>query len=199
MKLDCLILAAGSASRFGGCKLLADWEGQPLIAATLKAARAVEVEKVKIVGGAFYSELLQVQPILNSINPNVELLEYRDWHLGMGHSLAFGIEQFPMENAVLILLGDQPLVSAQDLKNLYHSWCDTPEYISCASFANTFGVPAIFPAQFKTQLCVCSGDRGAKIILARYAQELKLVPMPNAEFDVDTPADLKELIVKNIV
>jgi molybdenum cofactor cytidylyltransferase len=192
MTLDCLILAAGSASRFGGCKLLADWQGQPLIAASIKAARAFKPEKIIIVAGAFYSRLKEAQLNLN----DVELLEFRDWQLGMGHSLAFGVSQLSNNNPVLILLGDQPLISAQNIESLYNAWRAQPMQIACASFANTFGVPAIFPARFKTELLACTGDRGAKMLLTRYADELIRVPMPTAEFDIDTPTDLDTLLLK---
>lgn len=199
LTLDALILAAGSASRFGGCKLLADWQGQPLIAASINAARTLKPEKIIIVTGAFHSQLKESPLIAAQLNTgNVELIEFRDWQLGMGHSLAFGVNQLPNNNPVLILLGDQPLISAQDLQNLYNAWCTQPTQIACASFANTLGVPAIFPARFKNELLACTGDRGAKILLARYADELIRVPMPSAEFDVDTPMDLDRLLLKNI-
>lgn len=192
LTLDILILAAGSASRFGGCKLLADWQGQPLITSSINAAHDLKSEKKIIVAGAFYSQLKKVQLNLN----DVELLEFRDWQLGMGHSLAFGVNQLPNNNAVLILLGDQPLISAQDLQNLYRAWCTQPTKIACAHFANTLGVPAIFPARFKTELLACTGDRGAKSLLMRYNHELIKVPMPSAEFDIDTPTDLDKLRLK---
>jgi molybdenum cofactor cytidylyltransferase len=203
VKLDCLILAAGSASRFGGCKLLADWQGQPLITASIKAARVLKPEKIIIVAGAFYSQLKEAQLkestlIAAQLNlGSVELIDFRDWQLGMGHSLAFGVSQLPNNNPVLILLGDQPLISAQDLKNLYSAWRAQPTKIACARFANTVGVPAIFPARFKTELLACTGDRGAKILLTRHVDELTLVPMPTAEFDIDTPTDLDTLLLKN--
>lgn len=191
LTLDCLILAAGSASRFGGCKLLADWQGQPLITASIKAALTLKPEKIIIVSGAFYSQLKEATLIEAPFNlDSVELIEFRDWQLGMGHSLAFGVSQLPNNNPVLILLGDQPLISAQDLQNLYKAWCTQPAQIACASFANTVGVPAIFPARFKTELLAFTGDRGAKNLLTRYADELTRVPMHTAEFDVDTQADL---------
>jgi molybdenum cofactor cytidylyltransferase len=199
MTLDVLILAAGSASRFGGCKLLADWQGQPLITANITAARILKPEKIIIVAGAFYSQLKESKLLEAQLNiDSVELIEFRDWPLGMGHSLAFGVNQLPNNNPVLILLGDQPLISAQDLQNLYNAWCTQPTKIACASFANTVGVPAIFPERFKTELLACTGDRGAKMLLTRYAVELIKVPMPNAEFDVDTPTDLEKLLLKNI-
>ena len=103
LTLDCLILAAGSASRFGGCKLLADWQGQPLITASIKVAHALKPEKMIIVAGAFYSQLKESKLIEAQLNlDGVELIEFRDWQLGMGHSLAFGVSQLSNNNPVLI-------------------------------------------------------------------------------------------------
>lgn len=211
--MDCLILAAGSASRFGGCKQLADWQGQPLLAASIATARALAPARIFVVGGAFYPQLSEALPKLAE-NPKtvtekkgatekikdipVELLEYRAWKLGIGNSLAFGIKHLQNSNPVLVLLGDQPLISVQDLRNLYRSWCKNPDKIACASFANTQGVPAIFPAQFKARLYECRGDRGAKDVLLHYADQVVPVAMPSAEFDVDTPAELVTYLKKAI-
>lgn len=201
--IDCLVLAAGSASRFGGCKQLADWQGQPLLANSIASARALDPARIFVIGGAFYSQLLQALPTLDTkpkkrTERAVELLEFRAWNLGVGNSLAFGVKQLQNSNPVLVLLGDQPLISAQDLRNLYHAWSNSPEKIACASFANTLGVPAIFPAQFKARLYECRGDRGAKNLLQRYTDQIIPVAMPSAEFDVDTPADLTTYLKKII-
>lgn len=206
--MDCLILAAGSASRFGGCKQLADWQGKPLLATSIATARTLEPERIFVVGGAFYPQLLQALPKLDAkpkktaekefTKSPVELLEYPAWKLGVGNSLAFGIKHLQNSNPVLVLLGDQPLISPQDLRNLYRSWCKNPDKIACASFANTRGVPAIFPARFKARLYECRGDRGAKDVLLRYADQVSPVPMPSAEFDVDTPAELTSYLKKVI-
>ncbi|HCS63814.1 MAG TPA: hypothetical protein DIW64_06835 [Cellvibrio sp.] len=206
--MDCLILAAGSASRFGGCKQLADWQGQPLLANSIATARTLEPARIFVVVGAFYPQLLQALPKLDAkpkklsekelTNSPVELLEFPAWKLGVGNSLAFGVKHLQSSNPVLVLLGDQPLISAQDLRNLYRSWCKNPNKIACASFANTLGVPAIFPARFKARLYECRGDRGAKNVLLRYADQVIPVPMPSAEFDVDTPAELTSYLKKVI-
>jgi molybdenum cofactor cytidylyltransferase len=200
--LDCLILAAGNASRFGGCKQLANWQGQPLLAACIAAARNLKPARIIVVGGAFYPQLLQALPALDTTNTcadkPIELLEFRAWDLGLGHSLAYGVKQLQNSNPVLVLLGDQPLISAQDLHNLYRIWRKNPGKIVCASFANTLGVPALFPAQFKARLYECRGDRGAKNVLLRYSKQVIPVAMPSAEFDVDTPADLTRILKKVI-
>lgn len=194
IKLDCLILAAGGSTRFGRCKLLAPWRGQPLIAAALNALSLLDIERIKIITGA-YPELIKAEFIPDATKARVELVEFKDWQLGMGHSLAFGVEQFPTQNALLVLLGDQPLINVEDLQNLYSAWNKSPEKIACASFANTIGVPAIFPPQFKNELRACKGDRGAKSVLSQHLQERVSVAMPNAEFDVDTPEDLNKLLI----
>ncbi|MEN0039596.1 MAG: nucleotidyltransferase family protein [Cellvibrio sp.] len=201
--IDCLVLAAGSASRFGGCKQLADWQGQPLLANSIASARALDPAQIFVIGGAFYSQLLQALPSLDRkpktrTERAVELLEFRAWNLGVGNSLAFGVKHLQNSNPVLVLLGDQPLISAQDLRNLYRAWSKNPDKIACASFADTLGVPAIFPAQFKARLYECRGDRGAKNLLQRYADQVVPVAMPSAEFDVDTPADLTTYLKKII-
>jgi molybdenum cofactor cytidylyltransferase len=201
--IDCLILAAGSASRFGGCKQLADWQGRPLLATSIATARTLEPAKIVVVGGAFYPQLLQAQPDLEakskrSTDRPIELLEFPAWKLGVGNSLAFGIKHLQNSNPVLVLLGDQPLISAQDVRNLYRTWRKSPDKIACASFTNTLGVPAIFPAQFKARLYECRGDRGAKNVLLRYTSQVVPVAMPSAEFDIDTPADLTTYLKKAI-
>lgn len=201
--IDCLILAAGNASRFGSCKQLADWNGQPLLATSIETARTLEPAHIFIVGGAFYPQLLQALPELEAKSKRptdrpIELLEFPAWNLGVGHSLAFGIKYLQNSNPVLVLLGDQPLISAQDLRNLYRIWHRNPDKIACASFANTLGVPAIFPAHFKARLYECRGDRGAKNLLLRYPNQVVPVAMPSAEFDIDTPADLTAFLKKAI-
>lgn len=206
--IDCLILAAGSASRFGGCKQLADWQGRPLLATSIATARTLEPARIFIVGGAFYPQLLQALPTLEAkpkkstakkiTDSPVELFEFPAWKLGVGNSLAFGIKHLQNSNPVLVLLGDQPLISSQDLRNLYRTWRKNPNKIACASFANTLGVPAIFPAHFKARLYECRGDRGAKNVLLRYVDQVVPVAMPSAEFDVDTPTDLTTYLKKVI-
>lgn len=203
LQIDCLILAAGNSSRFGSCKLLSDWKGQPLIASSIAAARKLNPARICVIGGAFYPELTQILSEFNAkpkrvTDCNIELLEYRAWDLGIGNSLAFGVKHLQNANPVLVMLGDQPLVSEQDLQRLYRQWREQPEKIACASFANTLGVPAIFPAIFKARLYECRGDRGAKNLLLSCPDQIVPVAMPSAEFDIDTPVDLKTYLKKII-
>lgn len=191
--VDCIILAAGAASRFGSCKLLAEFQGQPLIAQAIRAASAVNPVRLLVVSGAFHSQLLALQA--SHPLPDFELHYYRDWQSGMGSSLAFAVQQLPHSgNPLLVLLADQARVNAQDLQNLLAWQMRHPQQIVCASFAGTLGVPAIFPAHFTAHLLQCKGERGAKPLLYQHAEQVIAVDMPNAEFDIDTPADLRRYL-----
>ena len=196
MKLDCIILAAGAATRFGGNKLVADFHGQPLIARILNSVQALSPERIIVVSGAGH-EQLRAQSVfqLNNLAPSVELHYCPQWQGGMGHSLAFGVRLSNNLNPIMILLGDQPRIGAQELYSLWYRWCTQPSHIVSSRFANTLGVPAIFPASFKPSLCECSGDRGAKPLLFTYAQQVLAVDIPAAEYDVDTQDDLKRELI----
>jgi molybdenum cofactor cytidylyltransferase len=187
---DCVILAAGAASRFGSCKLLANYCGRPLMAYALDAVQALMPNKIILVTGA-HRELVEKYCNNLQIN-NLQIVYSENWQLGMGHSLASGVEALDNTNPLLIVLADQPRVSAKDLSGMLKLWKENQTQIICASFAGTVGVPAIFPAEFKAALKGCSGDRGAKQILLQHPDRVISVPMPSAEFDVDTPQDLSQ-------
>lgn len=193
MGLDCLILAAGASSRFGECKLLVDWRGKPLLASAIAAARSLIPDRIIIVTGAFHREITAHAELLIDVHqsPPAQLIRCSDWQLGMGHSLAYGVNQLVDDNAVLILLGDQPLVNDDDLRRLYTAWKTDSTRITCAAFAGTLGVPAIFPATTKPRLLQLKGERGAKGMLT--TANTCSVPMPNAALDIDTRADLIQL------
>lgn len=190
-ELDCLILAAGNSSRFGGCKLLADWQGRPLILNAIAAAQALRPRRLLMVTGAYHQQL---EPILRQLSePLLHWAFCPNWAEGMGASLAFGAAQLSGDNGLLIMLADQPLVTAADLQHLQNLWRRDPHKIVCSHFANTLSVPAIFPAQLKPELLTLRGDKGAKALFTAHADLLLSLPLATAEFDVDTPADLARL------
>lgn len=199
--LDCVLLAAGASRRFGACKLLEPWQGRPVIAWALSAARRIASGQLVVVTGAFDAELQAWANTEGSgaaeAAATAELWRCcTDWALGMGHSLAFGVEQLTSTNPVLILLGDQPLINHEELTGLYNTWSQTPDQIACALHEGVMSVPAIFPARYKAQLRTCEGDQGARSILRAERDSIVAVPMPSAAFDIDVPEDILQLSKK---
>jgi molybdenum cofactor cytidylyltransferase len=188
-ELHVIVLAAGAATRFGSPKQLAQLNGRPLL--HLAVARAVEVagQAVTVVLGANAAELA---PLLRHTPASVVI--NRDWAEGMGSSVRAGVARVPATaDAALLMLADQPAVTAQDLLRLVATWRRQPQCIVAAHYAGTTGVPAIFPREDFAALGALRGDAGARALLKRSGERLVRVPLQSAAIDIDTPEDLLKL------
>jgi molybdenum cofactor cytidylyltransferase len=184
-----IVLAAGASTRFGSPKQLVRLNGRPLL--HLAVARAVEVagQAVTVVLGANAAELA---PLLRHTPASVVI--NRDWAEGMGSSVRAGVARVPATaDATLLMLADQPAVTAQDLLRLVGTWRRQPQCIVAAHYSGTTGVPAIFPREDFAALCALRGDAGARALLKRGGERIVRVPLQSAAIDIDTPEDLLKL------
>ncbi|HEY6483600.1 MAG TPA: nucleotidyltransferase family protein [Steroidobacteraceae bacterium] len=184
-----VVLAAGASRRFGSPKQLVRLAGRPLLHMTL--ARAVDVagSAVVVVLGAHAAELA---PLLK--HSPAAVIVNRDWREGISSSIRAGIARLPSScGAALLLLADQPAITAEDLKRLIGSWRRQPNYIAAALHGSTLGSPAIFPRALFSELLGLRGDFGARNLLRRNPDRVVRVPMPSAAIDIDTPEDLLAL------
>jgi len=186
--LHVMLLAAGSSSRFGSPKQLADIAGQPMLARTLDTVLQLERRHpVTVVLGA---DVEQLAPLVRDASANVAFNP--DYAQGLASSIRAGLAQAPFDaRGALIALADQVAVTADDLRRLVSRWEQQPDHIVAALYEDTIGVPAIFPADLFRELAELQGDRGARAVLSRYPERVIGVPMPSAAQDIDTPADLR--------
>ena len=188
-QLHVVVLAAGSSSRLGQPKQLVKLGGRPALHIVVSNAVAVAGNAVTVVLGAHAQELTR----LLAHSP-ASVIVNRHWEEGMASSLRHGLSAVSSTaSAVLIMLGDQVAVSADDLKRLINAWKGHDTVIAASVYQGRFGVPAIFPQWCFTELKELRGDRGARLILERHAHRLAHVQMPNAAIDLDTPEDLAAL------
>jgi CTP:molybdopterin cytidylyltransferase MocA/xanthine/CO dehydrogenase XdhC/CoxF family maturation factor len=185
--LHVMLLAAGSSSRFGAPKQLADIAGRPMLARTLETVLQLRRRHaVTVVLGA-HAELLE--PLVRQASANAAFNP--DHAQGLASSIRVGLAHAPFDaRGALIALADQVAVTADDLRQLISRWEQQPDRIVAAQYADTVGVPAIFPADLFRELSELQGDRGARTVLSRHAERVIGVPMPSAALDIDTPADL---------
>lgn len=188
--LHVLVLAAGASTRLGQPKQLVKLGGRPALHIVVSNAVALAGNAVTVVLGAQAREmthLLAHSPASVVVN--------RHWEEGMGSSLRFGVGALPPAcDAVLVLLGDQVGVTADDLKRLASAWRGEESMIAASMYDQRVGVPAIFPRVCFSELSELRGDRGARIVLERNSYRLVRVPMANAAIDLDTPEDLAALV-----
>ena len=184
--LHVMLLAAGSSTRFGSPKQLADIAGRPMLARTLDTVLQLERRHpVTVVLGA---DVERLEPLVRNASANVAFNP--DHEQGMASSIRVGLSQAPFDaRGALIALADQVAVTAGDLRQLVSRWEQHPNRIVAAQYEDTIGVPAIFPADLFRELAELQGDRGARVLLSRYPERVIGVPMPSAAQDIDTPAD----------
>jgi molybdenum cofactor cytidylyltransferase len=184
--LHIVVLAAGASNRFGSPKQLARIDDVPMLRLVVCRALDVAGRLVSVVVGAHGAE---VSATLHDLP--VQLVTNNDWAEGMASSLRAGIRQLPAScTAALVLLGDQPGVTSDDLQRLVAAWQRSQCAITAAFYEDRLGAPAIFARSQFPALLALQGDQGARAVLRGAAQAIERVPMPNAARDVDTPADL---------
>lgn len=185
-----IILAAGRAMRMGEPKVLLRLGGRTLLAHVLAAAAASRCETVLVVAGPNPAEVRrEAEPFGARVVENPRYAE------GMGTSLAVGIAALPpaCEGAV-ILLGDQPRVSAAAIDRLITAHRETGKAMILSRYGDVAGAPALFGRALFTEASALTGDAGARRLAARHPDWVTEVPLAAEEaWDVDTPEDLERL------
>jgi CTP:molybdopterin cytidylyltransferase MocA len=100
-----LVLAAGEGRRFGGTKQLAELGGRPLLEHALAAVEGVS-PRVVVLGHA--AEEIRARVDLRGARPVV----CARWHEGQSASLRCGLDALAGTDEVLVVLGDQPGITA---------------------------------------------------------------------------------------
>ena len=184
-----IVLAAGSARRFGTTKQLATLRGQPLAARATRLAESVCGNRVVLVTGNDGARVAAAcAPLAGFITVNT------DYEAGLSGSIRAGIGAVrPVAAGALLVLADQPLVSTDDLMTLLAKWRRRPGAIVASSYAGTTGPPVIFPRKLFPELAALQGDRGARQVIDEHADLVERVECEAAAVDIDRPEDLERL------
>lgn len=186
--LAVVILAAGESRRLGQPKQLLVVDGLPLIRRSIHLATAAACGPVHVVLGAHRE---QIEPVL--VGEPIRVVTAADWRSGMAASLRAGIGSLPAGSAgALVMLADQIALTIDSLRRLQRAWQTDTQAIIASQYAGTSGVPTIFPARVYPQLMSLRGERGAQV-LVQEDPRLIVVPLPEAEEDLDRPVDLQRL------
>ena len=182
------ILAAGQASRFGANKLLQHWRDRPLLSYALEAASQVRPGNVFVVTGA---DAKSIAPVCESFA--ADTVFNPDFANGIGTSIASAARTCDGKaDGMLLLLGDQPLISTSHLGDLINRWNGDPHRICASRYSETLGPPVLFGSAYFQQLAELKGDGGARELIKDNDQVVAL-DFPAAAYDVDELADVSEL------
>ena len=185
-----VVLAAGNSVRFGATKLLALLDGRPLLQHVLDLAANVGLEPVVVVLGRDAAAVRQACTWRNEmviVNPGVDARLSDSVKLGLAQ-LALG----PAERAV-ILLADQPKLTANQLRTLVDAPRDPKRPIVVPRFGGEPGSPVLLERAAWQLAVELRGDLGMSQLFSARPNMVQYVPLPGTNPDVDTPADLERL------
>jgi molybdenum cofactor cytidylyltransferase len=180
-----LLLAAGSATRFGSDKLLHRLlHGVPI---AVQAARHLHAAVPRI----FAVVRPGADELARSLSDQCEIVVCENAAEGMGASLACAARAAGRADGYLVALADMPFVRASSIAAVRDALA------AGASLAAPYwrarrGHPVGISGAFFDQLLACKGDEGAKGLLRENEQRLVKIPVgdPGVLRDIDTPADL---------
>lgn len=185
MKLVSVVLAAGSARRFGSDKLSASFQGEPLVCHAIHAARAAPVGRVIVVAHPGL-ELASC----DDAGPPVDVV--RVTSVALSESLRAGLAAAGEVDGVFVFLGDMPLVPHDAAARLAERIGDS--YAAMPLHAGKPGHPVLLSSRAFGDVAMLKGDAGAgKLLRERDDVACEEWADPLVHADVDRPEDLDRL------
>lgn len=181
-----LLLAAGSATRFGSDKLQ---HALPHgVAIAVQAARHLRAEMPRVIavvrpGAAETARALAAE--------GCEVVVCEKAAEGMGASLACAARAAGAADGYLVALGDMPFVRPSTIGAVRDALA-AGALLAAPYWRARRGHPVGFAGSLRAELEALAGDEGAKRVLDAHAARLVKVPVgdPGAIRDIDRPSDL---------
>jgi molybdenum cofactor cytidylyltransferase len=193
MKVGTIVLAAGSSSRMGRSKQLLEIEGEPLLCRCVKIALAVNTDNVVVILGANekpHREVISDLP--------VQIISNFYWKTGMGSSIKTGLNYLLQSgdqlDCVIILVCDQPSLTAQHLQKMIDSFVESRKSIIASRYDDSNGVPVLFGRSFFSNLLLLKDDQGAQKIVMQFPDHVTTVHFPKGGIDIDTEEDYQNYL-----
>ena len=197
-RVTAVVLAAGESRRMGRNKLLLPWGETTVLGQTLGNVRASAVHNVVVVTG---HEREQVEAVVRlqrafwaggdgSAANHLLIAHNSDYANGMLSSvqaavgaLAYGCE------AILVVLGDQPMVGPETINRLLVAYAATPAGLVAPFAGGRRGNPVLIDRRYFAELLALPADAAPRALLARHPDDVVAVPVADDAVlhDLDLP------------
>jgi len=185
-----LVLAAGGSLRLGEPKQLLPFGSATLLDHTVATARDCGFDQLIVaIGGS--SERVRSAVDLSG----AEVVENPDFGEGCSSSIAAALGAIdPRAEALVLMLGDQPGVSAETVRALLDGRAEGTAFAVCR-YDDGRGHPLAFGKQLFGELADLHGDKAVWKLMDRHERELVEVPIPGPiPPDVDTREDYEAVL-----
>ena len=187
LRIGCLVMAAGSGSRFGRNKLEAVIDGKTLLRRALEAVPREEFACVTVVtqydGAAALAEEFGFAVVRNDRPED-----------GLSRTVRLGTEAMASCGAIMYQVADQPLLERDTVRREVELFRAHPDRIVGLGHNGVRGNPCLFPARFVPELLALEGDVGGGAVIRKHLDALLLFPADERELrDADTKDALAAL------
>jgi len=181
-----ILLAAGSAQRFGAPKLLHSLhDGVPVAVAAARALLQALPNTIAVVrpGDHVLNKLFTELGLQTVGNPLADE--------GMGTSLAAGVNATAGAGGWIIALADMPWIQPATITTLADRMKNGASMVAPV-YEGRRGHPVGFSSRWLQPLQKLSGDKGARDLIVNYSNELELLATEDAGIlkDINYPQDL---------
>ena len=179
-----VVLAAGRSSRMGRPKLVLEIAGRTVLQHVLAHARQSRCDRILVVVGAEADRVVH-----DARGPGVEIVVNDRYREGMGTSIAAGVAALPQDaEAAIVLLGDQPRVTAGSIDALIDAYRTTGKPLIASRYGEVTGAPTLIGRALFEEARRLSGDVGGRWLMDRHPDLVGEVPLsPDLAADLDTP------------
>lgn len=172
MMIRGIILAGGTSTRMGENKLDLRLRGKEIVQIVINNARDSKLDELIVVYGKYEikTELPKV------FNPRYEE--------GMSTSIIAGLAGFNGD-AVMLILGDMPLVKHEIIDSLYDAFVSSSKNIAVPYRNGIRGNPVIIGKKYYDDLLKNTGDKGARNIIKENPGDIEKVDIEDDGIFVD--------------
>ncbi len=181
-----ILLAAGSARRFGEDKLMWPIDGKPMIMHTLEKLINIQENTghcvTVVTREGAVSKLIAGLPVETVINPEPER--------GISSSISCAIESFDSDvDAAVFCVADQPWLSPEAVCGLIDRYIESGKACGCLACEGETGNPCIFSRKLFSELNLLEGDKGGKKVLLKHIDDCCL-------YEIEDPIQLTDIDTK---
>ena len=185
-----VVTAAGSAVRFGGKKLLAPVNGEPLLDHTIRSLLEGGVAEVIVVVSAdARRELARDVSAMN--DARVRVVENPDPSRGMFSSIQIGVAA-ATGDALVVLPGDMPFVRPETVRAVIAKYREDPAIVS-PRYNGKRGHPVVMPLTLRAEIAATPPTANLHDVIKRHPGEGVHVDVNDRGVvrDVDIRSDLE--------
>ncbi len=186
-----IVLAAGLSRRMGTQKMLLPFGDTTVIGRVVDQLLRSTVDEIYVVVGheaARVAEELAARPVHLVINP--------DYRAGMLSSVRCGIEALPPAcEAVMVVLGDQPSITAELVDAMLRAFAATDQGILVPVFNGRRGHPLLVAASYREEILSHYDDLGLRGLLQAHPDDVCPFSVSTSQvlLDMDYPEDYRRL------